>query len=224
MKTTLCFLSILLVMGFAASAQVSLGVQGGGVLSNASGDQSSFNVDAKPQSKFSWQAGLMADLPLGEGGFRFMPELKYVNKGFKANSTVNILGQTTSITGSSNLGYLELPINFAYALDLGGMKLVLGAGPYVAYGIGGKNKFEAKVNGSVVQSIDDKVNFGSAEDELKPFDYGANAMAGLLMGNGLMIKANYSLGLANISNVSNSTFKNNYLGLSLVYFFKRAGE
>ncbi len=224
MKTKLLFLSLLVFIGFHTKAQVSLGVQGGAVLSNASGDQSSFNVDAKPQSKFGWQAGLMADLPLGEGGFRFMPELKYTNKGFKANTTVNVLGQVTSITGSSNLGYIELPVNFAYSLDLGGMKLVLGAGPYVGYGIGGKNKFEAKVNGTIVQSIDEKVKFGSAEDELKPFDYGANALAGLLMENGLMIKANYSLGLANISNVSGSTFKNNYLGLSLVYFFKRAGE
>lgn len=224
MKTKWLFLSLLMITTYTANAQLSLGVQGGAVLSNAGGDQSSFSVDADPQSKFSWQAGLMADIPFGEGGLRFIPELKYVNKGFKANTTIDFLGQTTSVTGSSNLGYLELPLNLGYALDLGGGQLILGAGPYLAYGIGGKNKFEAKVNGTLVQSVDEKVNFGSGEDELKPFDYGANVMAGYLMSNGLMIKANYGLGLANISNVSNSSFKNSYLGLSLVYFFKRAGE
>ncbi|MGB4771199.1 MAG: porin family protein [Chitinophagaceae bacterium] len=224
MKTKWLFLSLLLIAGYTTSAQVSLGVQGGVVRSNISGDQSELTFDTKPQSKFSWQAGLIADIPLGESGFRFIPELKYVNKGFKANTTVDFLGQTTTIDGSSSIGYIELPINFGYALDLGGAQLVLGAGPYLGYGIGGKNKFEAKVNGTVVQSVDEKVQFGSAEDEIKPFDYGANFLAGILFGNGLMVKANYGLGLANLSNVPNSTAKNNYLGLSLVYFVKRAGE
>lgn len=220
MKTKLLFLSFLLFVGFHGMAQVSLGVQGGAVLSNVSGDQSSFDISSSPKSKLSWQAGLMADLPLGESGFRFIPELKFVNKGFKAEE--NILG-IGNVTGAINLSYIELPVNFGYALDLGGAQLVLGAGPYAAFGIGGKAKYEVTVSGNS-QSTEEDVKFGSNPDELKPFDFGANLMAGLLFGNGLMVKANYSLGLANASNVPNSTFKNNYLGLGLVYFFKRAGE
>lgn len=168
MKTKWLFLSLLLIAGYTTSAQVSLGVQGGVVRSNVSGDQSELTFDTKPQSKFSWQAGLIADIPLGESGFRFIPELKYVNKGFKANTTVDFLGQTTTIDGSSSIGYIELPINFGYALDLGGVQLVLGAGPYLGYGIGGKNKFEAKVNGNVVQSIDEKCSSEVPKMRLSP--------------------------------------------------------
>lgn len=220
MKTKLLFLSLLVFIGFHTKAQVSLGVQGGAVMSNVSGKQTLFEISSKPKSKFSWQAGLMADIPLGESGFRFIPELKFVNKGFKAEE--DILGVGTA-TGSVNLSYIELPVNFGYALDLGGAQLVLGAGPYAALGIIGKAKYEVNLSGTS-QSTEEDIKFGSNQDELKPLDFGANLMAGLLLENGLMVKANYSLGLANASNIPNSTFKNTYMGLSLVYFFKRAGE
>lgn len=221
MKTKLLFLSLLLIAGYTTSAQVSLGVQGGVVLSNASGDQSEFTLDSKPQSKLSWQAGLMADVPFGEGGFRLLPELKFVNKGFKASEDIAGLG---SVSGNVGLSYIELPVNLGYALDLGGAKLLVGAGPYLGFGIGGKAKYDVTIVGGGTQSVEEDVEFGSGEDQLKAFDYGANFMAGVLFGNGFMVKANYSLGLANLSNAPESSFKNNYLGFSLVYFLKKAGE
>ncbi len=55
-------------------------------------------------------------------------------------------------------------------------------------------------------------------------DFGANFMAGYIMNNGLMLKVNYSLGLANLSNVSDSDWKNRYFGVTLGYFFLRGGE
>lgn len=221
MKTKLLFLSLLLIAGYTTSAQVSLGVQGGVVLSNASADQSDFTFESKPKSRFSWQAGLMADVPFGEGGFRLLPELKFVSKGFKASEDVAGLG---SVTGNVGLSYIELPVNLGYALDLGGAQLVLGAGPYLGFGLSGKAKYDVTIAGAGSQSVEEDIEFGSGEDQLKAFDYGANMMAGILFENGFMVKANYSLGLANLSNIPQSSFKNNYLGFSLVYFFKRAGE
>jgi Outer membrane protein beta-barrel domain len=221
MKTKWLFLSLLLIAGYTTSAQVSLGVQGGVVLSNASGDQNSFAFESKPKSKFSWQAGLMADVPFGEGGFRLLPELKFVNKGFKASEDLQGLG---SVEGSVGLSYIELPVNLGYAVDLGGAQLLVGAGPYLGFGIGGKTKYDVTIAGGGTQSVEEDIEFGSGEDQVKAFDYGANFMAGVLFSNGFMVKANYSLGLANLSNVPESSFKNNYLGFSLVYFLKRAGE
>lgn len=221
MKTKLLFLSLLLIAGYTTSAQVSLGVQGGVVLSNASADQSDFTFESKPKSRFSWQAGLMADVPFGEGGFRLLPELKFVSKGFKASEDVAGLG---SVTGNVGLSYIELPVNLGYALDLGGAQLVLGAGPYLGFGLSGKAKYDVTIAGAGSQSVEEDIEFGSGEEQLKAFDYGANLLAGILFENGFMVKANYSLGLANLSNVPQSSFKNNYLGFSLVYFFKRAGE
>lgn len=221
MKTKLLFLSLLLIAAYTTSAQVSFGVQGGVVLSNVSADQSDFTFESKPKSRFSWQAGLMADVPFGEGGFRLLPELKFVSKGFKASEDVAGLG---AVTGNVGLSYIELPVNLGYALDLGGAQLLVGAGPYLGFGLSGKAKYEVSIAGAGSQSVEEDIKFGSAEDQLKAFDYGANLMAGILFENGFMVKANYSLGLANLSNVPQSSFKNNYLGFSLVYFLKRAGE
>lgn len=225
MKTKIFLFAVLFTAALTSNAQMSIGVQGGVLSSTPKIKQTQiFTENLDPQSAFNWQAGIIADLPLGEAGFRFIPELKFVNKGFKLNSSLSYLGQPASITGKSNIGYIELPVNFGYAFNLGGPKLIVGAGPYVGYGITGKNKFEATVGTSVVNSRDEKITFGNAEGDIKPFDYGANIMAGLLLNNGLMLNLNYSIGMANISNSPDASYKNSYLGASVVFFIKKAGE
>lgn len=214
----------LLFLSVAGFSQVSIGAQLGAVNSNPSYKYNVTTQKFETEGKWSWQAGLMADIPLGEGGFRFMPELKYVNKGFNTNinTTIPILNQQVPlvVTGGTNLSYLELPVNFAYAADLGSGKLIIGAGPYVGYGLGIKDDVKAVVNGQEVTIRE--VEYGT---DIKRFDYGANAMLGYLLNGGLMLKANYSLGLADISNQGDGTeYKNRYFGISVVYFFKRAGE
>jgi len=225
MRTKLFFLAILLAGSVSGFSQVSIGIQGGGVYSSPKIKQTQlFAEDLNADSRFNWQAGLVADLPLGEGNFRFMPELNFVNKGFQTNTSLSYLGQPVTVSGNSNIGYVELPVNLGYAFDLGGPRLILGAGPYVAYGVTGKNKFKATVGESVVNTIDSDVKFGSGSDQIKPFDYGANLFAGLLINSGLMLKVNYSMGVANISNAPEASYKNSSLGATLVFFVKKAGQ
>jgi Outer membrane protein beta-barrel domain len=223
--STKVFLSALcLVVASGAMSQVSFGVQGGGIYSMARVKQeTSAGQFVKGDPKFGWQAGLVADIPFGEGGLRLMPELNYINKGFKINSTFDILGQTVTAEGSSVTNYVELPLNLAYTIPVGDNYLVIGAGPYGAYGINGKRKVSATVGGQT-STENDKISFGSGEDQDNRFDYGVNFMAGYLVGNGLMVKLNYSLGLAELSNSSARQYKNSYLGLSVGYFFKKAGK
>jgi hypothetical protein len=221
------FLTVfLLSLSVAGFSQLSIGAQAGGVLSSPSiksTDLFDQSIDAK--SRFSWKAGFVFDIPFGEDGWRFMPELNYVNKGFDLDMNTSFLGQAVVINGNSNIGYLEVPLNVAYAVEMGDNNLVIGAGPYVAFGLTGKNNFEGSVGGQVVTSDKESIDFGSDPGQIKPFDYGANLSVGYLLSGGLMFKANYNLGLANISNEGNgSSYKNNYLGLSIVYFFKRAGQ
>lgn len=220
------FAALFLFVSVAGFSQVSIGAQAGGVLSSPSIKSTELfdqSIDAK--SRFSWKAGLVFDIPFGEDGWRFMPELNYVNKGFDLDMSTSFLGQPVMIKGNSNIGYLEIPLNVAYALELGDNNLVIGAGPYVAYALTGKNNFEASVAGQIVTSDKESIDFGSDPGQIKPFDYGANLSVGYLLSGGIMFKANYNLGLANISNEGNgSSYKNNYFGLSIVYFFKRAGE
>jgi hypothetical protein len=222
----LLFAAFFLFVSVAGFSQVSIGAQGGGVLSSPSIKSTELfdqTIDAK--SRFSWKAGFVFDIPFGEDGWRFMPELNYVNKGFDLDLNTSFLGQPVAVSGNSNIGYLEIPLNVAYAVEMGDNSLVIGAGPYVAYGLTGKNNFEASVGGQVVNTDKENIDFGSDPGQVKPFDYGANLSVGYLLSGGIMFKANYNLGLANISNEGNgSSYKNNYIGLSIVYFFKRAGE
>ena len=46
-----------------------------------------------------------------------------------------------------NLSYIEIPVNLLYKPVVGNGKLLLGFGPYIAYGIGGKYKTDGDEQG-----------------------------------------------------------------------------
>jgi hypothetical protein len=213
----------------AASAQISLGAQAGVAFAKSKTDifsqNTGFELDSKNRVGFT--GGLVADIPLGEGGLRLMPELNFVQKGLKANGKVEIdvLGQIVSAEtdANANLNYLDLPVNLAYSLDAGNGRLIIGAGPYASYGLSGNIKVKVSALGQSDEETQD-VEFGSAEDQIKRMDFGANFMAGYILNNGFMVKVNYSLGLTNLSNSSESDWKNRHFGLTVGYFFMRGGE
>jgi Outer membrane protein beta-barrel domain len=225
MKLKLIFPVALLLIASSSFAQISLGGQAGAVFSKPSTDLATgipgLNFDIKSRTSFS--AGLIADIPLGEGGFRFMPELYYVDKGFKANASIDLLGQQISAESKTNISYIDLPINFAYAIDLGNNRLMVGAGPYAGFGLSGKTIATTTANG-VSQEEEEKVEFGNGEGQFDRVDIGANFMAAYILNSGLMLKVNYSLGFLNLSNETDTKYKNGYFGVSLGYFFLQGGK
>ena len=86
-----------------------------------------------------------------------------------------ILGET--YTGRIKISYLEMPLNFLYKPLLGTGHLLLGFGPYVALGIGGKVKNEG---GGTSETTDIKfkgtVKITDPSDVvyLRPLNAGAN--------------------------------------------------
>jgi hypothetical protein len=222
-----CILSLLL---FSASAQVSFGVQGGAVFSKPKSTyevNSTLPITVEASGRTGFSAGLFADLPLGESGFRLMPELSYVSKGGRGNTQIGISLPTgpaqIGIDLTSTINYLELPLNVAYSAPIGDNFLVIGAGPYVAVGLNGKTlaKFSDDVG---ISDQEEPIVFGSTGDEIRRWDYGANLMAGFIHPSGLMLKANYSLGIPNLANEGNPELRNRYFGLSLVYFLVKGGR
>jgi hypothetical protein len=225
MKLKLIFPITILFIASAASAQISLGGQAGAVFSKPSTELSTglpgLSFDIKSRTGFS--AGLIADIPLGEGGFRFMPELYYVGKGVKANASLDLLGQQIKAESKTNISYIDLPINFAYAIELGGNRLMVGAGPYAGFGLSGKTIATTTANG-VSQEEEDNIEFGNGSGQFDRLDFGANFMAAYILNNGLMLKVNYSLGLVNLSNDPDTDYKNRFFGVSLGYFFLQGGK
>jgi hypothetical protein len=74
-----------------------------------------------------------------------------------------------------------------------GSKIFLGLGPYLVLNAGGKVK-ESGIYGNGTSAL----NIGSnSNDDLKAFDFGINFQAGYELKNGIFIRGNYQLGIAN---------------------------
>jgi hypothetical protein len=185
------------------SAQTSFGVHVDGVLSNMEYKETGYSF--KPDSKFGWKAGLVADVPLAST-FAFMPQLNVVSKGAKMN-----YGSSSS---TINLTYVELPLNFVYTS--GGF--FGGVGPNIAFGIGGKEKSDGSPDTKV--KFDGKANDGSDENaHLKALDFGGQAIAGYKLASGLFFNVHYNLGFSNIASDQGLSVKNKYFGFGVGYFF-----
>jgi hypothetical protein len=121
-----------------------------------------------------------------------------------------------------------MPLNFVYKGQLGNGFIMVGLGPYVAYGIGGKVMNEGG-SVSTESDIEFKKEVVSGDPLLavyiKPFDAGGNILFGYEMAGGLFLQMNAQLGMLNIRPDhyllpdDKSTLKNTGFGLSLGYRF-----
>ena len=128
--------------------QVVIGVQGSLQFSNFNASANGINISGN--NVVGFQAGLMLDAPLS-GNLSLRPQLLFSTKGSELSS-----GGATSKT---TLNYLEVPIQLCYGLEAGNGKVVLGAGPYLAYGLGGTS---TSTSGS--QSQTESVKFGGNDN------------------------------------------------------------
>lgn len=138
----------------------------------------------------------------------FQPALNFVQKGTKL--------EQDDVKDIVTYNYLEVPLNFVYRTQKE-QGFFIGAGPSVAFGLSGKEKYSDFQN-----SADSKVKFGSGDDEVKSIEFGVNALAGYKFGNGFLFSANYNLGLSNIQNGSSDemgTVKNRYFAFKIGYSF-----
>jgi hypothetical protein len=133
----------------------------------------------------------------------------FATKG--AKNTYTILG--SEFTDEIKINYIEMPLNLVYKGAVGNGFFMLGFGPYLAYGISGKQVFEGN-----------SITFERGVD-YNAFDAGANIFAGFEMASGLFLQLDTQFGMLNINpedeNSSNdqSTAKNTGFGLSLGYRF-----
>lgn len=81
-----------------------------------------------------FQAGLTVDIPIAVD-FYVQPAVLYSGKGFRQDG-----GWLASADAEfkATASYFEVPVNLLYTPQVGGGNLIVGAGPYVAYGTGGK--------------------------------------------------------------------------------------
>ncbi|WP_295773222.1 porin family protein [uncultured Mucilaginibacter sp.] len=186
---------------FTASAQsnTTFGVSGGVNFAKITASVDGVSGSGSSGTLTSFSVGVFADAPIGNN-FSIQPGLYYTGKGGASDDGGD---------GKLKLSYLQVPINFLYNAPFGGGKLFVGAGPYVGIGLNAKT-----TNGR--QSVD--LEFGT---DVKRTDVGATGLLGVRFDNGLLLKANYDLGLTNIlgDNEIGVSSKNRVIGLSVGFTF-----
>ncbi len=166
----------------------------------------------------SFHIGLQGDVTVIKNLLSIQPGLFFTGKGTKSQS-----GSTSSANyyrATSNPFYIELPVNVVAKLPLGDKqsKFFVGAGPYVAMGIAGKNKADGRFLG-VAFSSENNIKFsndnpatsgeeGAGFNIMRRFDYGLNGTIGF-EGKAALFSVNYGLGLAKLQSGTNSNADNN---------------
>lgn len=216
----------LIVLGFAATAQsnqkVSFGVRGGFDYQNINGKNQ--NGDKlKFDMVLRFNAGLVIEIPLANQFF-VQPAVLYTTKGAEAKN--NFLG--LDMATEYDLAYIEVPLNFLYKPTLGKGNLILGAGPYIAYGIGGDVTYTVDGNSTKqkIEYTDEYTNVNPFDQKyITPFDYGGNLLFGYQFPGGFSAQLNAQLGMAQIKAKntldpnSKVEFRNTGFGLSVGYMF-----
>ena len=220
-----------LVIGLSSmvSAQgVSFGIRAGFDMQNINGkDMAGDKLTNKLIPAFN--AGINVEIPIAPE-FYIQPGLLFSTKGANLYEYDGTFVEDGSV--KLNLSYIELPINFLFKPALGNGNMLLGFGPYLAYGVMGKQKMDAKILGIDVSEdwdvkYQNEVVIGDPADQVyvRPFDAGANLIIGYETAMGLSAQLNAQLGLLEMLpdyaglDMKKATQKNTGFGISLGYRF-----
>jgi hypothetical protein len=205
MKMRLLIFCTALLTAFISNAQPGAQLRGGVNLANVTVSPNG-GVDRANQL-VNFQAGIIGDFGLG-GPITFQPGLLLTAKGSKVEN--GTAGQAGYYKQTFNPLYLEVPANLVLKAPLGSTsKFFIGAGPYIAMGVGGQIKTEGTrlVTGNysyernITFSNDDPTTFNEEEGTglgvVKRFDYGLNGTAGI-EGTSMVFGVSYGLGMAKL--------------------------
>jgi hypothetical protein len=224
MKKTVFLIAIAIMCPIAAlqaqeNNRITFGIRAGVNFQNFNGKDSQGDK-LKNDMIVGFNTGVNVELPIAPDFF-LQPGLLFSVKGTK-----NTEGSTT---GKLTVDYIELPVNFLFKPVLGNGRLLLGFGPYIAYALAGKVKLSDSGT-EVEQKIKFENNLSNSqmvdnEYYLRPFDAGANLLAGYEFGSGISFQLNVQLGLLKTNpgyegdSEDKASAKNTGFGISAGYRF-----
>ena len=163
--------------------------------------------------RLGYSIGLKATSNFGKI-FSFQPAIIWNNIGGKLKDGDN--------ASTQSVNYISVPLNVALRLgDEEGGQFQVFLGPYIGYGISGTNTF--KIGGN--ENSND-IDFGTDDDEFRPFDVGANVGIGYKTGH-ILVNLGYSMGFANLSNskgTGSSKINNSVVSLNVAYLLGKSKE
>ncbi|WP_176954281.1 outer membrane beta-barrel protein [Niabella drilacis] len=206
-------------------AQTKLSFNAGANVSKVSWKESSNGVAIKNRWNPGYQLGLLTTIPvtLQQHSLHLQTGLTFSTKGYRQDYEDDIHKGILSV----NPWYAEIPLNILYRVPGEVERFFLGAGGYIAYGLGGRWTLDYEPrgwdNGSVEYTdisdqdpYDQKFNYGRRSD------LGISLLLGLLISERFTLQLNGQLGLKNIAPPENKKmtkeeFRNRTLSLSLAY-------
>jgi hypothetical protein len=160
----------------------------------------------------------------------FQPGLFYTMKGARERYVEAYApGVNNHVQNDVRINYLEIPLNLQLKLGHPSRsQFFIGAGPYIAFAMGGEVEYESVLrtqNGQLVdrERDDYELELGNrtGEDDYKGTDAGLNLNMGIMGRRGFFVRGNMGLGLANIIPGGDETYsvRNFGLGLSIGFLF-----
>lgn len=233
------FYGISLILIFLIStlckAQVSVGVQAGYTIADLKFDGQNradySNVASFTKPVKGIHVDVLFNIPLLPNNLYLQPGLRFVTKGTEFTpvkyAQPDLIDAYVTSGTRMRLSYLEVPVNLVYKQPIGIGRLLLGAGPYVAYGLDGRYEFKVSRNGNTVKTGSRSIDFSKSSNtnssviRILPWDFGINGMLGIEFNNHFILSANYAMGFVDIDRTAATTTQNYYMGLTLGYLFNR---
>ena len=212
MRKTLLSVYFVCASFIAFGQAVRLEFKAGASLSNQS--VKTLGMAVKSTNLLGFHAGVIFNIDVTDE-ISIQPGAFYSNKGYQYNQALSNGTQTVPkpIIGKIQLNYLEAPLNVIYKVEATRkINAYFGGGGYFGYGLSGTY---------AVQNQRSDISFTKSIEgyQYKNPDYGVNAVIGTEISKHIIIEANYSLGLNNLSYYQSSTIHNRSMGLSFGYMF-----
>ena len=185
-----------------ANLPITFGIRGGLNVSSMS-----LKDDDGLKSKAGFNVGVAVDFPIMES-FYVQSGMYYTTKGYKikeGNDEENV-----------NIGYLEIPILASYRYNFDDAnQLQFNFGPYFAYGLHGKDKWEENYRGEVYKSEKKWYDY----DDTKRFDMGLQLGLGVTLVKHYYVGIAYEFGLLEQVKDSDGYYKNRNFMVNVGYQF-----
>lgn len=207
-KIFLCIAVYCCVANTAGAQKITFGINAGLVSANTFIKADSEKVGGMG-SRNEFTGGVAVTVPISKY-FSFQPGVNFLQKGFKNDESATTL----------TLNYIEVPLNILFnthnnITDKKTDDFFFGIGPSFAFGTSGQ--FKLKTDSGTFK---ENIKFGSSKnDNLKPFDCGANVVIGCQFFNNIFFSFNYNIGLSNLTDEKEVRWRNNYLGFRAGYTF-----
>lgn len=190
---SLCLLGLTLTA--SAQEKFRIGVTGGMNVSTPTNQDTKMGYNVGLRGEWNFK-GCESNSPFLSFGL-LLTDKSWRKKGWHfdySESSSEIIGAYPSLL-KAHPTYLELPLHFGYRWAVGkNVNLFASAGPYVAFGLFGKDKYQEEWKGQTHKAPSRNV----FDDELRRFDWGIGYRVGVELKKHYQISISQDWGLRNM--------------------------